>query len=202
MSFLLDQCTLQVYDAELLGNSNPFNCGNRDLDEFFANDLLNYSDQLLGKSYCFTLDADPKVITCAFTIANDSIKTLNLPNNRKKKVIREIPREKEMRSYPAVLIGRLGVHKEYRNIEGEEQRTGDQLMDFIKSWFVDGHNKTGCRFIVVDAYNEAGVIRYYTNNGFTMLFSEEAQEKEYYQMNGEATLSTRLMYFDLIVLTR
>lgn len=91
MSFLLDQCTLQVYDAELLRNSHPFNCGNKDLDEFFANDLLNYSDQLLGKSYCFTLDADPKVITCAFTISNDSIKTLNLPNSRKKKVIREIP---------------------------------------------------------------------------------------------------------------
>lgn len=198
MSFLLDQCTLQVYDAELLANTQPFNCGNKDLDEFFANDMLDYFNELLGKSYCFTLDANPSIITCAFTIANDSIKTLYLPNSRKKRVIRE----KQMRSYPAVLIGRLGVHKDYRNIEGEEQRIGDQLMDFIKSWFVDGHNKTGCQFIVVDAYNEERVIRYYTNNGFTMLFSEEAQEKEYYQLNSKATLSTRLMYFDLIVLTR
>lgn len=200
MSFLLERCTLQVYDAKLLANSHPFNCGNKDLVEFFTIDLLNYSDQLLGKSYCFTLDADPKVITCAFTIANDSIKTLNLPNSRKKKVIQEIPREKQMRSYPAVLIGRLGVHKDYRNIAGEEQRTGDQLMDFIKSWFVDGHNKTGCRFIVVDAYNDENVIRYYTNNGFSMLFSEEAQEKEYYLIKNEAHLSTRLMFFDLILL--
>lgn len=191
---------MQVYDDELLGKSHPFDCGNKDLDEFFANDLLNYSDQLLGKSYCFTLDADPTIITCAFTISNDSIKTLNLPGSRKKKVIQDIPRQKQMRSYPAVLIGRLGVHKDYRNIEGEEQRTGDQLMDFIKSWFVDGNNKTGCRFIVVDAYNEVRVIRYYTNNGFTMLFGTEAQEKEYYQLNDEVILPTRLMYFDLIVL--
>ncbi len=43
-----------------------------------------------------------------------------------------------MRSYPAVLIGRLGVHKDYRSIEGEEDNTGKQLMDFIKSWFIDG----------------------------------------------------------------
>jgi hypothetical protein len=200
LSFLLDQCTLRVYDAERVVEAQPFDCGNEDLNDFFANDLLNYSDQLLGKSYCFTLDADSSIITCAFTISNDSIKTLNLPNSRKKKVIQEIPRQKQMRSYPAVLIGRLGLHKDYRNIEGEAQRTGDQLMDFIKSWFVDGNNKTGCRFIVVDAYNEERVIRYYANNGFTMLFSTEAQEKEYYQLEENDHLSTRLMYFDLILL--
>lgn len=200
MSFLSDQCTLKVYDEQILKSCQLFDCGNSDLNEFFAKDLLDYSDQLLGKSYCFTLDEEPRIITCAFTIANDSIKTLHLPNNRKKKVIQEIPREKQMRSYPAVLIGRLGVHKNFRNIKGENQRTGDQLMDFIKSWFVDGNNKTGCRFIVVDAYNDDNVIRYYINNGFTMLFSTEVQEKEYYKLDEFDTLSTRLLYFDLIVL--
>ena len=200
MSFLLDHCTLKVYDAQLLENSNEFDCGNQDLNEFFSKDLIPYSFELLGKSYCFTLDKDPKVITCAFTIANDSIKTLYLPNSRKRKVILEIPREKHMRSYPAVLIGRLGVHKDFRIIEGEKQRTGDQLMDFIKSWFIDGNNKTGCRFIVVDAYNDERVIRYYTANGFIMLFSSESQEKEYYNLDDSATLATRLMFFDLILL--
>lgn len=53
-----------------------------------------------------------------------------------------IPRQKQMHSYPAVLIGRLGVHKDYRNIEGEEDNIGKQLMDFIKSWFIDGKNGT------------------------------------------------------------
>ena len=73
-------------------------------------------------------------------------------------------------------------------------------MDFIKSWFVDGNNKTGCRFIVVDAYNDDNVIRYYTNNGFTTLFSTKVQEKEYYQLDEFDILNTRLLYFDLIVL--
>ena len=36
-----------------------------------------------------------------------------------------------MKSYPAVLIGRLGVNTNYRFIEGETERTGKQLMDFI-----------------------------------------------------------------------
>ena len=105
-----------------------------------------------------------------------------------------------MRSYPAVLIGRLGVHKDYRSITGEDQRTGKQLMDFIKAWFIDSKNKTGCRFIVVDSYNESNPLKYYSDNGFLFLFSSEEQEKEYSELPLTAKLRTRLMYFDLIIL--
>ena len=55
------------------------------------------------------------------------------------------------RSYPAVLIGRLGVNCEFQNTP---IHIGRQLMSFIKDWFRHEDNKTGCRFIVVDAYNE------------------------------------------------
>ena len=160
MGFLLDKCTLKVYNQEIVNTCEAFDCGNGDLNDFFSNDAINYSSELLGKSYCFTLDEDPRILVCAFTISNDSIKTTNLPNARKKKIIKDIPRPKQMRSYPAVLIGRLGVNKDFRNVVGEGQRIGDQLMDFIKSWFVDGANKTGCRFIVVDAYNTFKPLRY------------------------------------------
>ncbi|MEO8151324.1 MAG: GNAT family N-acetyltransferase [Bacteroidia bacterium] len=201
MGFLLNKCTLHVYNHNILKSCESFDCGNLDLNDFFANDAINYSSELLGKSYCFTLDENPQIIVCAFTISNDSIKTINLPNSRKKKVIKDIPRPKQMSSYPAVLIGRLGVHKGYRNIDGEAQRIGDQLMDFIKSWFVNRSNKTGCRFIVVDAYNEFKPIRYYKNNGFIELFSTEDQEKEFTGLTENNKLLTRLMYFDLIVLS-
>lgn len=202
MSFLLNNCTLRVYDSELISSCQPFDCDNSDLNDFFRYDALKYHSELLGKTYCFTLDKNPKIIVCAFTISNDSIKTFLLPNARKKKLIKEIPREKTMKSYPAVLIGRLGVNKNYRFIEGETERTGKQLMDFVKSWFIDGANKTGCRFIVVDSYNEAGPLRYYTQNSFLPLFSTDAQEKEYTGLTPETILPTRLMYFDLIVLKR
>ena len=131
MGFLLDKCTLRVYDEKIIEVCLPFDCDNKDLNDFFQNDAIKYSSELLGKSYCFTLDESPQKIVCAFTISNDSIKTTNLPNARKKKVIKDIPRPKQMRSYPAVLIGRLGVHKSFRNIELEEQRIGDQLMVFL-----------------------------------------------------------------------
>ena len=200
MGFLLDKCTLRLYDQEILEVCQTFDCSNQDLNDFFANDAINYISQLLGKSYCFTLDEDPTRVVCAFTISNDSIKTLHLPNARKKKVTKDIPRVKEMRSYPAVLIGRLGVDKAFRKIENEEQRLGDQLMDFIKSWFIDRANKTGCRFIVVDSYNEENPLRYYKQNGFSELFSSEEQEAEFTGRPKDQKLATRLLYFDLIVL--
>lgn len=199
MSFLLNQCTFQVYNEDVISNCNKFDCSNEDLNEFFCEDALNYSNQLLGKSYCFTLDEDPTIIVCAFTISNDSIKTTHLTGGVKKKVNKTIPRVKTSNSYPAVLIGRLGVNAEYRNIEGEE-KTGKQLMDFIKSWFIDENNKTGCRHIVVDSYNSPQPIKYYQNNGFIFLFNTEAQEKEYTKREDLPELKTRLMFFDLILL--
>jgi hypothetical protein len=105
-----------------------------------------------------------------------------------------------MKSYPAVLIGRLGVNKDFRKVENDAKRIGVQLMDFIKSWFVDKNNKTGCRFIVVDSYNKERALTYYTENGFTGLFSTEEQEKEFTGLEKTDLLYTRLMYFDLIYL--
>ena len=200
MGFLLNKCTLKIYDSEVINSCQPFDCGNSDLNDFFCNDALNYYAELLGKTYCFTLDENPEIIICAFTISNDSIKTFNLPNARKKKVNKDIPRQKQMKSYPAVLIGRLGVHKNYRLVNDETDRTGKQLMNFIKSWFIDGANKTGCRFIVVDSYNEIKPLKYYSHNEFIPLFSNEEQEKEYTGIGSDAKLETRLLYFDLIIL--
>ncbi len=200
MGFLLNKCTLKIYDSEVIHSCQPFDCGNSDLNDFFCNDALNYYAELLGKTYCFTLDENPETIVCVFTISNDSIKTFNLPNARKKKVNKDIPRQKQMKSYPAVLIGRLGVNKNYRLVKDETDRTGKQLMNFIKSWFIDGANKTGCRFIVVDSYNESNPLKYYSSNEFIPLFSTEEQEKEYTGIDSDAKLETRLLYFDLIIL--
>ena len=196
MNFLEDKCTFSRLSKEIIDNAFPFDCGNDDLNEFFKNDSLNYEKELLGKSYCFLLDENPKEIVCAFTVSNDSVKVNSLPNARKKKISKPIPREKHFKSYPAVLIGRLGVNMNYK-----EKGLGRKLMDFIKRWFVDPDNKTGCRFVVVDAYNEEIPTGYYTKNGFEFLFSTEEQEKEYTGLTEEDELSTRLMYFDLIVLS-
>lgn len=225
MDFLSDKCTFTVLTQEIIDNSVDFDCEHPDLNDFFRNDCIDYSNQLLGKTYCFLLDEDPRQIICAFTVANDSIKTNILPNSRKKKVIKKIPRAKHFNSYPAVLIGRLGVNKAYKC-----QGIGKELMNFIKSWFIDSFNKTGCRFVVVDSYNEPKPIKYYNGNDFEFMFSTEEQEMK--SLHGFSNLGlkekmrrkilnlvnkfltvklpnesnteklkTRFMYFDLIVLS-
>ena len=113
-NFLLEKCTFQTFDETIIDSCTEFDCGHEDLNSFFKDDSQLYSKELLGKSYCFTLDEFPEKIVCAFTISNDSIKVGDLPNARRAKVTKRIPREKTFKSYPAVLIGRLGVAKEYQ----------------------------------------------------------------------------------------
>lgn len=168
-------------------------CNNDDLDEFFLKDAPLYRAQLLGKTYCFRLDSDPKQIVCAFTLANDSIRVDMLPNSRAKKVEKHIPHAKSLRRYPALLIGRLGVNSQYQG-----KGIGSDLLMFISSWFVENDNKTGCRFIIVDAYNNPQTLNFYERNGFIYLFSTEAQEAENTGFSPDTKLNTRLMFYDLL----
>ncbi len=184
------------YNKELAGKLPVFDCGDEDLNAFFQEDAFNYDAQLLGRSYCF-LSALEGDIAAVFTLSNSAIRVAELPSNAKRRLVKLIPWVKQGRNYPAVLIGRLGVSRKYRN-----QKIGSQIIDFIKAWFLSDHNKTGCRFIVVDAYNKEDVLHFYSNdnNKFSFLFKEESQEKLYNSIPADENLKTRQMYFDLATL--
>ena len=112
------------------------------------------------------------------------------------KVQRTLPGQKHLRTYPAVLLGRLGVNKKY---QGSEYFVGQQVINFIKSWFVEEDNKTGCRFLVVDAYNQERVLRFYERNKFKYLYATEEQEREEQHFPNDAdSIYTRLMFLDLM----
>lgn len=179
-----------VNDGKVL---QGFVCGDEDLDDFFTNEAFLYSKQLLGKSYyCLSQEEAPQIIA-AFTVANDSIKAALITRVARNKLQRKIPNSKRTRSYPAVLIGRLGVSKDYRG-----HNIGSQVLDYIKMWFSHPDNKSGCRFVVVDAYNHPNVISFYEKNGFKKLYSTEDEEKEIFGINDDESLNSRLMYFDLM----
>lgn len=192
---LLQQCMLCVATSKKLAESEPFVCDNEDLNDFFANDVVPFHKRLLGKTYFFCLKSNPKVIVSAFTLSNDSIRiTSKLPEEDKSSFLKDSELDrKNLRRYPAVLIGRLGTSRIY-----EGKGYGTAVMDFIKSWFRTG-NKTGCRFIIVDAYNNTRTINYYLKNGFRFLIPDERHEAKYMGIGvGRLPLNTRLMYFDLL----
>lgn len=198
MDFLTNKCTFRILDEGLIKSCENFKCDHDDLNDFFINDSTAYNRDLFGKTYCFTLDENPEKIVCAFTISNDSIKSRLLPKVAKNRVGRKISNQKRgLKSYPSVLIGRLGVNKEF-----EGMGIGKELMNFVKAWFVDGNNKTGCRFLVVDSYNTERPISYYQKNDFKFLFDTEEDEKGYSFIQSDEPLETRLLYFDLIVLSK
>ena len=197
---MLEQCDFMELTEEVLKQCKDFTCKDEDITEFFTQDYADYAYQLLGKSYCF-VKPDTSEIVCAFTVANSSVKVDSLPSNLRDKLNRKIPNAKRRPQYPAVLVGQLAVSDLFSG-----HHVGDELLDFIKSWFIDPLNKTGCRYVIVDAVNHPKVFEYYQRNGFKFLFSSDEEEWIFLHNKGlEQTtpiepMKTRLMYFDLIYL--
>lgn len=161
--------------AERIGS---FDCGDADLNDFILNESTFYREALLAVSYVFER-REIKESVAYFSLANDRISLTDFESktafNRFRK--RRFVNEKRLKSYPAVKICRFAV-----DLSMKGQSVGSFLLNFIKSYFLDD-NKTGCRFITVDAY--AAAVPFYLKNGFVPLTSEDAMS------------ATRLLYFDL-----
>ena len=168
-----------------------FDCGNADLNEFFNCDALDYKHQMLSQT-CFFRYKSSGAVVCAFSFSASSIKTADLPGSRRKRVKEYVPREKSLKSYPGILIGRLGVAKEFSG-----QGIGAQTIEIIKSICFTNFSDF-VRFLLVDAYNEPAVVGFYQKNKFTPVFSTEEQEKEAYQQLPSDPLRTRYMFYDMI----
>lgn len=197
---MLEQCDFMELTEEVLQQCNGFTCKDADITEFFTHDYADYTYQLSGKSYCF-VKPDTSEIVCAFTVANSSVKVASLPSGLRNKLNRKIPNAKRSPQYPAVLVVQLAVSDLFSG-----HHIGDELLDFIKSWFIDPLNKTGCRYVIVDAVNHPKVFDYYQRNGFKFLFSSDEEEWVFLHNKGQEPtapvepMRTRLMYFDLIYL--
>ena len=188
-------CTFFQLNRLILQNCDYFDCGDDDLNDFFANDAISYERDLMGKTYCWLDNSDDWKIVAMITLANAGIQTTHLPNNPKRHLHKAIAYNKQGRTYPAVLIGRLGVNLNY---QGSKFRIGAQIMDFVKDWFISADNKTGCRFVLVDAVNNPHTLTYYERNGFKPLFPREGDEKAFYDIDESSELRTRMFYFDLL----
>lgn len=182
------------YTADVASYCNPFFCNDPDLDDFFANVALYYDSEMLGKSYVWLSKDDPKHILGIITLANDSIKLKLLARSAINRIQRGVTNSKRGINFPAVLIGRLGVSVGDR---GRGMNIGSQIIDFVKKWFRSSTNKTGCRFIVVDAYNNEKTIHFYEKNGFKLLYKTEEEERDFLEIPPEEQLNTRFMFFDL-----
>ena len=156
-----------------------FDCGDADLNDFILKESALYRQALLAVSYIVESKKDSSVVSAYFSLANDRVSLTDFANKTEFNRFRKhrFVNEKRLKSYPAVKICRLGVSSFMKGMH-----LGSFLLNFIKSYFVV-NNKTGCRFLTVDAYADA--IPFYLKNGFILLNDEDADA------------DTRLLYFDL-----
>jgi|APTNR8051073442_1049403.scaffolds.fasta_scaffold45939_2 hypothetical protein len=157
-------------------NILPFDCGNEDLNDFLLNESKLFNDQLITVTYI--LEKANQTLAF-FSIMNDKISVEQFDDRIEYRmwITGAFPSGKHLSSYPAMKIARLGVHRDYHRNE-----VGTNILDYLKILFIT-NNRTGCRFLTVDVYQEAS--EFYLKNGFEFLTSSD--------MNNE----TRLMYFDL-----
>jgi GNAT superfamily N-acetyltransferase len=160
----------------------PFDCDDKDLNEFLLNDSIVQYGHLFNVTYLLE-DVENNKTAGFYSLLNDKIiatesKSLSF---WRKGVGEKIPHFKRKPSYPAMKIGRLGIHHEY-----QKQGLGSQILDYIKILFVT-NNRTGCRFITVDAYKQS--LEFYERNGFAFLTDKDANS------------DTRLMFYDLMRIT-
>lgn len=155
-----------------------FDCGDADLNDFIINESHYYRDALIAVTYVYE-HSETGEILAYFSLANDKVSVADFGSKTEFNRFRRhrFVNEKRIRSYPAVKICRLGVIHSKRGLG-----IGSVLLDFIKSYFLVD-NKTGCRFVTVDAY--IGAVPFYEHNDFQHLKGHDED------------LITRLLFYDL-----
>lgn len=172
----MDINTLRQFQLKTESDIKPFQCKDNDLNEFLYEDAKFFQEELMAVTYLLESMELNKTVAFYSLLAD---KIIFNPEDKTvwNKLNRNIPNNKRRRSYPAVKIGRLAVNEEF---EGEG--VGTFILDSIKYAFVNV-KRLGCRFITVDALNNA--VKFYKKNGF-LFFTEQDKDEE-----------TRLMFFDL-----
>lgn len=180
----------QIESADDFSCSALFDCGKDDLNEFFQKDAPFYKNNLFAETYYFQpLEVAKQgiVFPVAFiSFSNDNIFLTKEERKGEKRgfwkeVQKTVPHKlRGFVTYPAVKICRLGVKKDY-----QRQDVGTHLLNMTKQFFLT-HNRTGCRFITVDADNDEPTTRFYQKNGFQFLW------------DGDRDDGTRIMTFDLM----
>ncbi len=118
-----------------------------------------------------------------FCVANDRLESEDT-GRAKNKLRRLFPNSKRYHHFPSVKLARLGVTTELQKQRG----IGSWIIEFLKIYFVL-NNKTGCRFLTVDAYPHR--TKFYADNGFTEFDPVEQMRKgdEYVYMHYDLKLT-------------
>jgi len=156
--------------------AKSFCCSDKDLTNFLLEDAKNYQNDLMAVTYLYETPELTETVAY-FSLLNDKLSYNPTERSIWNRLNRLVANKKRRRNYPAVKIGRLAVNEKFTGCH-----VGQQLIDTIITMFIVD-NKTGCRFITVDAY--ANATGFYQKCGFEFFSDRDKGD------------STRLMFMDL-----
>ncbi|GHU73946.1 hypothetical protein FACS189413_18640 [Bacteroidia bacterium] len=136
---------------------------------------------MLAATYLIETDTETVAYFC---LSNDNLKREvkdRLTADEKtiwNRLSRIIPHPKRRGTYPAVKIGRLAVAKKYAG-----SGMGRKILNIVTQIYLEQNQRSGCRFITVDAY--ANAFGFYQKNGFDFITDKDNGDK------------TRALFFDL-----
>jgi GNAT superfamily N-acetyltransferase len=132
----------------------------RDLDNLIRHDAQRHYEDRIAVTYALTREDHPETPLGFATLQNDAI-VIDREN--------PLPEVAEYlySAFPAVKIGRLGI-----SLDMQGAGLGAILLRLIKQ-LMSTANRTGCRYITVDARrdkkNKVDATAFYEKNGFTLL---------------------------------
>lgn len=158
---------------------SSFDCGDPDLNEYFQKDALLNKAALVGQPY-YLYEATAETIPVALIdLCNDSVRRESSKRQPGYSGIADVEETKQYPFLPAVKITRFGVNKYFQGMH-----VGSHTLNMIKKLFIT-ENRTGCRFLTIDAYNEKKVLRFYQKNEFQFFYDKDQDKR------------TRSMFYDL-----
>ena len=172
----MNRLDFDLLDLTQESELSAFECADADLNDFLLNEAKDYQSELLAKTYLLRNPQNNEIVAY-YSLLNDVARLDETEKSVRNRINRKIPFAKQRTHYPAVKIGRLAVSKAYAGLG-----VGGMILRNLKFIFTHG-NRTGCRFLTVDAY--AAATGFYERNGFR--FFTDADKDD----------DTRLMYFDL-----
>lgn len=133
-----------------------FTCGKPRLDAFLQNKSVFFHHERLGFTWVVVHEQLADAVAY-FTLSNDALTLTSAEENAL-----GLSDHAELQRFPAVNIGRLAVATKFH-------KTGvsDQIMRMaLDEVLGDADLSTAARLVVVDADNDASVLRYYERHGF------------------------------------
>ncbi len=162
-----DRISTEILRIEKLGKRHldiikAFDTGVKELKDFLTEDAYNNQEMSISTTYLWFYNPENKLVAYV-TVLNDAIRVHGTQLGKA-----FVDKGVEYKTLPAIKIGRMCVD---RNCIG--RGIGTYMIQFVMKILMEINEKSGCRFIVLDAKTQTNAVHFYKKLGFQVLKQRE-----------------------------